>query len=313
MRAGLLLALALLVGGWALAQSFGGGFEGEAQFGPPPEPREYGAPQAGAGRSFFIHRQELKLGLILGFMVGAGVLAFLGRPWMRKAYLVLAVAVLGFGMGGFLCPTSAVQNVFLKAGTGYLLLFLVPVVGALLMGRLFCGYVCPFGALQELLHVRRWAVKLPDRAWKVLNWVRYVVLVYLVARVLATSTLAFEGFSPFKPLFTWGGTAGTIAFTAVFAILSIVLFRPFCRSLCPYGALLSVLSPFSLFRVRAGEGCRSCGLCTRVCPAGAMKGGEVDATECLLCGACAGRCGPGALGLAPAWAKTACKKNRTES
>ncbi len=305
MRRGLLLAVALLLGGWALAQSFGGGFEGEAQFGPPPEPREYGSPQAQARGAFFIHRQELKLGLLLGFMVGAGVLAFLGRPWIRKAHLVLAVVVLGFGMGGFLCPTSAVQNVFLKAGTGYLLLFLVPVVGALLLGRLFCGYVCPFGALQELLHVRKWAVKLPDRAWKALNWVRYLVLVYLVARVLAQGTVAFDGFSPFKPLFTWGGTPATISFTAVFALLSVVLFRAFCRSLCPYGALLSIVSRWSLFRVRAGEACRSCGLCTRVCPAGAMEGGKVDATECLLCGACAGACRPTALRLRPFWQRRA--------
>ncbi len=107
MRLRIFAATALLLfGGWALAQSFGG-FEGEAQFGPPAEPREYGAPPAQAGRGFFIHRQELKLGLLVGFMVGAGFLAFLGRPWMRKVYLGVVVAVLGFGMGGFLCPTAA--------------------------------------------------------------------------------------------------------------------------------------------------------------------------------------------------------------
>ncbi len=188
---------------------------------------------------------------------------------------------------------------FLKAGTGYLLLFLVPVIGALLLGRLFCGYVCPFGALQELLHVRRWAVRIPDRAWRVLGSLRFVVLGYLVVRVLVLHTVAFDGYSPFKPLFAWGGTPGTIAFTAAFALLSLVLFRPFCRTLCPYGALLSVLSRFSLFRVQADAGCRSCGLCTRTCPAGAMAGGKVDATECLLCGACVGSCGPRALGLRP--------------
>lgn len=306
-RVRVLIAVALLlVGGWALAQSFGGGgFEGEAQFGPPPEPRDYRAPEAPAqaGRAFFIHRQDLKLGLLAGFVVGAGILAFLGRPWLRKLFLVAAVGALGFYMGGFLCPTAAVQNVFLKADTAYLLLFLVPVVGALLMGRLFCGYVCPFGALGELVHVRKWALRVPDRLWRVLSWVRYGVLVYLVARVLLTHTVVFDGFSPFKPLFSWGGTAATIAFTAAFALLSVVVFRPFCRTLCPYGALLSLLSRFSLVRVKADAGCRDCGLCTRACPAGAMAGGKVDATECLLCGECVETCGRATLKLRPIWAR----------
>ena len=67
----------------------------------------------------------------------------------------------GFVMGGFLCPTSTVRNVIPRFSTGYLLLFLVPVVLSLVMGRVFCGYICPFGAAQELLHVRKLAVKIP--------------------------------------------------------------------------------------------------------------------------------------------------------
>lgn len=303
MRAAVLIALALLfLAAGAGAQSFGG-FEGEAQFGPPPEPRDYRAPQAPIEKPFFIHQQELKLALLGAFMVGAGILAFLGRPWMRRLYLVAAVAVLGFYMGGFLCPTTAVQNVFLKGGTAYLLLFLVPVVGAFLLGRLFCGYVCPFGALQELVHVRRWALRVPEKLWRALSWFRYLPLVYLVGRALILHTVIGQGFSPFKPLFSWGGTAATITFTAALALLSVVVFRPFCRTLCPYGALLSILSRFSLFRVHADEGCRDCGLCTRVCPGRKIKSGTVDATECLLCGACAGTCGPRALKLRPFWAR----------
>lgn len=305
MRVALPITLALLVvASGAMAQLFGGGgFGEESQFGPPSEPRDYGAPQPEAGQRFFVHRQEVKLALVGAFMIGAGILAFLGRPWLRRLYLIAAVGVLGFYMGGFLCPTAAVQNVLLKTGTAYLLLFLVPVVGALLMGRLFCGYVCPFGALQELIHIRKWALRIPDHGRRALSRLRYVVLAYLAARVLVVHTVAFEGFSPFKPLFAWGGTPATIAFTAVFALLSVVLFRPFCRTLCPYGALLSILSRFSLFRVGADEGCRNCGLCTRVCPAGAMEDGTVDATECLLCGACVGTCGPTALKLRPFWTR----------
>lgn len=302
MRNTVLVAVAflLIASSAGLAQSFGG-FGEEPQFGPPSEPREYGPAQPSTDTRFFIHRQEVKLALLGVFMVGAGILAFRGRPWMRRLYLVLAVGVLGFYMGGFLCPLTAVQNVFLKAGTAYLLLFLVPVIGALLTGRLFCGYVCPFGALQELLHLRKWALRVPERVWRTLSWIRYALLAYLVARVLIVHTVALQGFSPFKPLFTWGGTPATLAFTAAVALLSLVLFRPFCRVLCPYGALLSILSRFSLLRASADDGCRSCGLCTRACPVGTIQDGKVDATECLLCGSCGNNCGPAALKLRPFW------------
>ncbi len=296
-----------MAGAATVAQSFGegGGFPGEPLFGPS------GADQARTGsepvlpsRTYFSHDQALKLALLLLFMVGGGVLALVGHPRWRKAYLIAAVGVLGLYMGGFLCPTAAVQNVFLKAGTAYLLLFLVPVVGALLMGRIFCGYVCPFGALQELLHVRRWSLRIPDRVLRALGWLRNGALVALVARVLVVHTTILEGFSPFKPLFVWGGTPVTIGFTVVVALLSVVVFRPFCGVLCPYGALLSLVSRVSLVRLRAGPSCRGCNLCTWACPAGAMRGGEVDTTECLLCGACAGACKPDALRLGLRWKRT---------
>jgi polyferredoxin len=298
----ILVAAALLtVGQAALAQSFGDAapFGGEAAFGRgsaadaaiPSSPR---AP-------YFSHDLGLKLALLLGFMAGAAGLAVLGRPLWRRLWLILATAVLGFAMGGFLCPTAAVQNVFLKADTGYLLLFLVPVIAAVLMGRLFCGYVCPFGALQELLHVRRWALRLPDRLMRVLGFARYAVLAYLVARVLVSHTVILDGLSPFKPLFTWGGTPLTIAFSAVVAVLSIVVFRPFCRVLCPYGALLSLVSRLSLLRVQVDATCCRCNLCTSACSAGAVRGGTVDASECLLCGACYGACKRQSLRLTPRW------------
>lgn len=297
-----LVAAALLVVGLAtLAQSFGDAapFGGEATFGRDSAKDAVIRPASRA--PYFSHDLGLKLALLLGFVAGAAGLAVLGRPLWRRLWLVLATAVLGFAMGGFLCPTAAVQNVFLKADTGYLLLFLVPVIAAVLMGRLFCGYVCPFGALQELLHVRRWALRLPDRLMRVLGFARYAVLAYLVARVLVSHAVILDGLSPFKPLFTWGGTPVTIAFSAVVAMLSIVVFRPFCRVLCPYGALLSLVSRFSLLRVRADATCCRCNQCTSACSAGAVRGGMVDASECLLCGACSGACKLQSLGLSPHW------------
>ncbi|MEW5826512.1 MAG: 4Fe-4S binding protein [Candidatus Bipolaricaulota bacterium] len=298
-------AVVASIGVAAVAQSFGPGtlFEGEVRFGPPSESANVDADPTPKQTPYFGHDQDLKLALLLAFMLGGGILALLGRPRLRRVALAAAVVVLGFVMGGFLCPTAAVQNVFLKWDTAYLLLFLVPVLGALVMGRLFCGYVCPFGALQELLHVSRWALRIPRRVARALGWVRFPILLYLVARVLATHEVILDGLSPFKPLFTWGGPPATLAFTALLAALSVVVFRPFCRVLCPYGALLSLVSRARLLVLRKKGDCRGCHVCTRSCPAGVMDCGSVDDGECLVCGACASKCPPGCLGLTFRWRK----------
>lgn len=293
MRRRVVLGFLVLFGVLALAQGFG-----EGRFGPPPSQGHTEPVRAGR---FFFHDQEWKIALTGAFLLGGLALLLLGLHRFRPFFLLLSVVVLGFVMGGFLCPTTAVQNVFLKGVSGYLILFLLPVLAALLVGRLFCGYVCPFGALQELVHVRRWAWKVPDRVWRALNLLRYALLLYLVVRVLLAHTVILQDFSPFKPLFTFGGTPAAIAFTAVFALLSVFTLRPFCRTLCPYGALLSLVSRVSLFRLKAEEACSACGLCTRACPLGAMDKGVGDAGDCLLCGACGARCPRRALRLLPRW------------
>ncbi len=282
------LLLILVVSSVILADGFGS----QSNFGTTDESHTFQGLETESSEhtSYFIHEQGLKLSLLVGFSVLAIGIIVLRKYKLRRWLLLAAVIVLGFVVGGFLCPVAAVQNIFLKANTGYLLLFLVPVVLALIVGRLFCGYICPFGAAQELLHVRKWAIKIPRKWMSVLSKLRYILLVYLIVRVLVTGTAILQNYSPFKPLFSWGGTPMTIGVTALFALLSIFLYRPFCRTLCPLGAFLSLLSRFSLFRVRANTSCVSCNLCTKECPNGAIDGGMVDTGECLLCGECAGIC-----------------------
>ena len=271
---------------------FGDGFGSTSNFAPPEETHAFQAPEtaSAASTAYFIHQQPLKIVLLVVFSVLAAWIIATRRYDLRRWVLLLSVIVLGFVMDGFLCPTGAVQNVILKSGSGYLLLFLVPVVLSLVMGRVFCGYICPFGAAQELLHVRKWAIKIPSRWMKVLSKLRYALLVYLVVRVLITGTAILQDYSPFKPLFSWGGTPLTIGITAVFALLSVFVYRPFCRMLCPLGALLSLLSRFPLFRIHVHDDCIKCHRCTRECPNGAINDGAVDTRECLLCGQCTTTC-----------------------
>ena len=292
-----LVALSIL-GSTALGQTFG---ELDETFGAPNAERAFETPRAASSGSgelesgFFLHDQLTKLLVVLGFSAAALAIILLRRFALRRWLLVASVIVLGFVIGGMLCPISAVQNVILKASTGYLLLFLVPTVTALFVGRLFCGYVCPFGALQELLHVKKLRRVIPARWMRFLRFLPYAILAYVVARVLVTGVLTWSGTTPFKAFFTFGGTPLTYAISGLFALLSILIFRPFCRLFCPLGAWLSLLSHASSFRVRVGSDCIGCGKCDDACSFGAMDHGRGDAADCLLCGECIHACPIGSL------------------
>ena len=293
----------------ALGQAFGepsdvfGSSSAERTF---ETPGTQGSEANGSGSTYFLHDQLTKFLLVLGFTATALAIIVTRRFRLRRWLLVASVLVLGFVIGGMLCPISAVQNVILKASTGYLLLFLVPTVAALFAGRLFCGYVCPFGALQELLHVKRLRRTIPERWMRFLRFLPYVILVYLVARVIATGVLTWSGTTPFKAFFTLGGTALTLGISALFAAASIFLFRPFCRLFCPLGAWLSLVARLGPFRVRVGANCVACGKCNDACGICAVEGGTVRAADCLLCGECIRTCPVGAL----SWSgkRSACKE-----
>lgn len=242
--------------------------------------------------TYFIHDQLIKLVLLLIFTGIAFIILLSARYGYRKIILASSIAIFGFYLEGFLCPLIAMQNVFIKWQTGYLLLFLVIVISALLYGRVFCGYICPFGAVQELLHLKKLSKKISSSWNRYLTKAKYVLLGYLVLRVLITGQVIFQDYTPFKALFTWGGNPLSIGLTLTVVLLSIIIYRPFCRYLCPLGAFLAVLSRFSLFKVKVGSNCVNCGLCKNVCKTQAIlgKSPKINYFECILCGDCIREC-----------------------
>ncbi|MBE0636863.1 4Fe-4S binding protein [Candidatus Bipolaricaulota bacterium] len=300
-RRAAVLALTVVVVMAAALLSLGQGFgEPASSFGTSESERTFTAPADDANQlaeAYFVHDQLLKLLLVLGFsLAGLGII-WTRRFALRRWLLLASVIVLGFVVGGLLCPISAVQNVILKASTGYLLLFLVPTVSALLVGRLFCGYVCPFGALQELLHVKRWRRSIPEHWMRMLRWLTFLLLSTLILRILSTGVLTWNGLTPFKAFFTLGGTPLTLGISGLFVLASIVLFRPFCRLFCPLGAWLSLVTRLSPFRIREASSCVSCGQCDKACASDAITKGVVRTADCLLCGECIRVCPPDALSI----------------
>lgn len=193
------------------------------------------------------------------------------------ALSVFSLAYFGFYRQGCVCAIGSVQNVALALfDPGYavpltvLAFFAAPLVVALFAGRAFCAAVCPHGALQDLVLVK--PVKVPVWLEQTLSVLPYL---YLGAgAVFAATGAAFVicRYDPFVPLFRLSGGWAMLSAGAVLLVVGMLVGRPYCRFLCPYGALLRLAAVVSRWRVRiTPDVCTHCRLCENACPYGAIR------------------------------------------
>jgi len=229
-------------------------------------------------------------------LVMIGVLAYLwysGR-WRRSIgwLLLLVSAALGFLIFSPVIPYQfqqlALRDVqglgapLVVGAAGLTVVFFLTVV----FGRFICGYLCPVGAVQEIAYHAP-VPKFQPRKKNLFLVIRGIIfLVFLVMSfALSSSLLAWFGIRDF---FCLALTTGSIVFFAVL-IASMVFYRPFCRLVCPYGALLSLGAAKSLFRIQRTDACIECRKCEKACPTDEAKREDVKA-ECYLCGRCTDVC-----------------------
>ena len=212
------------------------------------------------------------------------------------------------------CPIGSFQAVvgsskfrFSYYITGFLILL------GVLLGRVICGFLCPFGWFQELLH-KIPTKKLSTKKLKPLTYLKYVVLLVMVVLlpVLVTNQLGMG--DPFfcKYLCPQGVLEGAIPLSLANAgiraalgslfkwkfivlltviVLSIVFYRPFCKWLCPLGAFYALLNKVSLFQMQVDQSkCVSCGKCAKVCKMDVDVTKSPNHTECIRCGMCIRAC-----------------------
>ncbi len=240
---------------------------------------------------YWIHKTLLKTVLVIAFSV-AGFIAFkIDSSFMRYIVMISALIVNGFIMGGFLCPITTVQNVLFKFTTGYLFLFLTPVVFSVFFGRIHCGFVCPFGMVQEFINFI--TVKMPKKIEIILRKTKYFILFALIAGALIKGDLIVRDM-PYREIFNF-----EFSWLLVFwVMLAIIIYRPFCKYLCPYGALLGIVSKFSLYKFCVNESrCVHCKMCERVCKIDAIENERINRMECVMCGRCTGCCSKEAIGF----------------
>ena len=206
----------------------------------------------------------------------------------------------------------------LSALTGSLITLAVVLGVTVLWGRFFCGYLCTFGALQDLLAFARKKLipevrRMPEKADKLLKYVKYGVLLAVVLLVWVLQLPVDSTFSPWGVfgallsgnLTVMGEAVPTIGFGLLLGILILSFFveRAFCRYLCPLGALFTPLSAGRLFRIRRLEtACTGCQQCTRTCAMGVTVHEDdfVRSGECIDCMRCMAVCRPQALRTVPA-------------
>ena len=214
------------------------------------------------------------------------------------------------------CPIGALQSVLSsrKFGFSYYAAGFLLLVGAL-TGRFVCGWLCPFGLIQELLHriPFRWKIRAfpGDRALRLVKYA--VLLVLVIALPLLLTDASGQGTPWFCKLLCPTGTlegglplmaadesirsaaGGLFAWKAalLIAVLAacVALFRPFCKYLCPLGAVYSLFNPIAVFRCRVDGGrCTHCGACAAVCDMGVDPARHPNDPECIRCGKCRHAC-----------------------
>ena len=214
------------------------------------------------------------------------------------------------------CPIGSLQAVigswnfkfaFYVAG------FLV-FVGAL-VGRFVCGWLCPFGLIQDLLHKLPFPKKLRTfRGDKLLRRLKYVILVvFVILLPMFLVDVMGQGAPYFCKLICPAGTLegglplvllnkamrGAIGWLYIWKntilivtiVLSIIIYRPFCRYICPLGAFYSVFNKVSIYRYRVDmEKCVHCGKCAKACQMVVNPVENPNSPECIRCGRCKQAC-----------------------
>jgi len=211
-----------------------------------------------------------------------------------------------------ICPFGAVETAgrlildgsFIpKTHASNLWIFYGVVLVTITIGAAFCAYLCPLGSIQE------WIGRLGKRLFKkkynriagtkmdrILGYMRYGVLLAILVQSTRMITLVFQKVDPYYALFHfWSGDLflGGIGVLGIILLLSLFVERPWCRWLCPFGALLGIVQLISPWKIRRNsELCNSCTACTKACPMGidfTDKKAVLD-TRCNRCGSCLTAC-----------------------
>ena len=284
-RSFLILVGIVVMSGWVAAAQppAGGGFDF-------PEEEEE-APSWSAD----IRAQALDIGLVSAFSVLAFVSFFKKSVTLKYVTLVASVIYIGFWKSTLL----SIVNVFSLFGgnlpifrysLAWYLLAIITVVSTILWGRVYCGRICAFGALTQLMDQvlpSKWRVNVPRAIERRASLIKYGILAGVIIYFIVTGS---PGIYPYvEPFWMFGlhlRTPVLLAMLGTLLIATVFVRNLYCRFLCPLGAFLGILSTLTVFRIKRWSECKTCRICEKACEWGAIKGPKIIMTECVRCDDC---------------------------
>ena len=242
-----------------------------------------------------VRDQAIDLAAIALFTVFAFVSFFRKSVRLKYATLVVAVVYLGF----YKSQLISIVNVFglfggnlpvVRYNLAWYLLAIVVILSTVLWGRVYCGRICAYGALTQLLDrvvPARWRVNVPRAIERRASLIKYGILAGAILYFVATGDpLIYPYIEPFWMFGLQGKTP--LLWIGLTALLLATVFvrNAYCRFLCPVGAALGVLSKLTVFRIKRWSECKTCKICEKTCEWGAIRGPQIVLTECVRCDDC---------------------------
>jgi polyferredoxin len=213
---------------------------------------------------------------------------------LKYLTLIVAVGYMGFAKSYLI----SITNVFsvldwnlpvVKYNLAWYLFFGFTVVSTLLWGRLYCGRVCAFGALTQLMDAtlpKRWRVNVPRALERRAAWIKFGLLAAVIGYFVTTSNPMIYRYV--EPFWMFGMSESAPMWAALGALLVVTVFvrNAYCRFLCPVGATLGLMSYLTVFRIKRWSECSTCRICQKACEWGAIDGPRILVRECVRCDDC---------------------------
>ena len=219
---------------------------------------------------------------------------------LRPLFLLAAVVILGFYRGG---PgiISSFQNTFLfiigvswKWTAG--VLFVGVVILTYFQGKVFCGWICYLGAIQEFLYIGKIKVLQSEKAQEVMRIIRYVLLAIILVQLVITQTIEWSKIGPFKVIFNlYSPNITGYVLLVILLVSSLFIHRPFCKMVCPAGLIFGWVTKIPGAAVLGiTNSCAGCKTCNTSCNINAItrenNTSKLDNQECIMCGECMNDC-----------------------
>jgi len=241
-----------------------------------------------------LRSQALDLLAVAAFCALALVGFFRKSVRLKYVTLVAALVYLGFSKSYLI----SVVNIFglvewnlpiVRYNLAWYLFAGFTVVSTVLWGRLYCGRVCAFGALTQLMDAvvpARLRLTVPVTIERRAAWIKYGLLAVTVGYFVAADNIRIYRYV--EPFWMFGLSESAGMWIALGALLAVtVLVRNlYCRFLCPVGAMLGLLSTLTVFGIKRWSECDTCKICEKACEWGAIQGPKIIKLECVRCDDC---------------------------